>query len=137
MEEKIITYKVFDNPASAHIIKTRLESNDIPCFLADEHTIGVNPLYNIALGGIKLKIFEKDLERCNEILETDEGISSDDTDVDSSVEQCPECGSQDVGYGNATQKRFGFLTMVISFLFFVYPFKNKKAWHCYNCGKEF
>lgn len=139
MEDKIITLKTFDNPALAHIIRARLEANDIPCFLADEHIIGLNPLYNQAIGGVKLKIFEKDYDKCMSLLAEDEDLISENENQSAETEEtsCPVCNSANVGYGNATKKRFGILTMVVSFLTMSYPILNRKAWHCYNCGEEF
>jgi len=49
---------------ACRIIHGRLEANGIGCFIADDNVTAMNPLYNNALGGVKLKIFEKDLERC-------------------------------------------------------------------------
>jgi len=34
-------------------------------------TIGLNPFYNQALGGIKLEIFARDLEKCGTLLAED------------------------------------------------------------------
>ena len=66
--DKIITFQTYYDPMLAHIIRTRLEDAGVPCFIADENAITAYPFYNQAIGGIKLKIFEHDLERCNEIL---------------------------------------------------------------------
>ena len=74
MEDRIITFQTFDNPALAHIIRARLEAAGIPCFLADEHIIGLNPLYNPAMGGVKLKIFQRDYESCIQLLAHDEDL---------------------------------------------------------------
>ncbi len=140
-EEPIITFRSYYDPMLAQIVKTRLEDNDIPCFMADENIAVMNPLYNNAVGGIKLKIFERDLDRCNAIL-ADEGIpgvdETDDTTVTASeVVICPYCGSENVRYGDATEKKYGIISMIVAFFFMVMPFLSRKAWHCFNCGKDF
>lgn len=141
MEDKIITFQTFDNPNLAHIIRTRLEANDIPCFISDEHIIGMNPLYNPAIGGVKLKIFERDFDRCVAVLAEDENVISATTKAEEESGEnevsCANCSSTNVGFVNATKKRFGLLTMLVSFLFMIYPFHNRKVWHCYDCGEEF
>lgn len=43
-----------------HVIKGRLETEGIPCFAKDEHTVTTNPFYSLALGGIKLQVREED-----------------------------------------------------------------------------
>jgi hypothetical protein len=74
MEDKIVTLEAYYDPMLAEIILGRLEANGIPCFLADENTLAANPFYNQAIGGIKIKVFEHDLEKCRAILaDTDEG----------------------------------------------------------------
>jgi hypothetical protein len=76
--DKIITFESYYDPMLAHIIRSRLEDSGIPCFIADENIIGANPLYNQAVGGVKLKIFERDIERCREILATDDDLNESD-----------------------------------------------------------
>ncbi|MBC7425626.1 MAG: DUF2007 domain-containing protein [Bacteroidia bacterium] len=71
MNDKIVIYKRFYNPMEANMIKGILEAHGYPSFLSDENSITVNPFYNQALGGIKLNVFEKDIEDINKILESE------------------------------------------------------------------
>jgi hypothetical protein len=64
----LITVATFSNAIDAHIIMGKLESEGIQCFLKDEHTVTANPMYEIAYGGIKLQVPEKDVEAAKEIL---------------------------------------------------------------------
>ena len=50
------------------IIKGRLESEGIECFVRDELTTQVISMYSVALGGIKLQVKESDVERAVAIL---------------------------------------------------------------------
>ena len=72
MEDKIIILRSFNNPVEANIVRAKLESYEIPCFLTDEHFTTLNPNFNPSTGGVKLKIFEKDVERALKILESDD-----------------------------------------------------------------
>ena len=76
-EEEIVTFETFYSPMLAEIIRTKLEANDIPCFLSDESLGALYPVYNQGAGGIKLKVFARDLERCREIIDNDEEIGND------------------------------------------------------------
>jgi hypothetical protein len=89
--DKIITYASYYDPMLAHLIRTKLEDNDIPCFVADENFLTANPIYNQAAGGIKLKIFERDLERCKEILAEDDALieQANAEDLSSDAVICP------------------------------------------------
>lgn len=132
---RIVVYKIFSSPIEANIVKGRLEAAGIHCFLADENTLTLNPLYSQALGGVKLHIMEDDLEKADSLLSQDVQLEVEDVPEGTMV--CPVCGSSNVGFGGATRKRFGILTMLISLLFMVYPFHTNKVWHCYRCGHEF
>ena len=65
----LVTITTFSNSIEAHISKGRLESEGIACFLKDEHTINANPMYHLALGGIKLQVWEKDVERATALIQ--------------------------------------------------------------------
>ncbi len=63
-----VTVARFSNSFDMHVVKGRLEADGIPCFVRDEHTISAQPFYDIALGGIKLQVQEKDVKAAKEIL---------------------------------------------------------------------
>lgn len=136
-DDKIVTFESYYDPMLAHIIRTRLEANGIPCFIADDNTIGANPLYNQAVGGIKLKVFEKDMERCREILASDGDLKEQDhVEVDDETNTyivCPYCGSTNVGT-IAGKTDEGLLDSLINL---VNPFQSQKNWHCNTCQNNF
>ena len=134
--DKIIVFETFYNPIEANIVKSRLLDSGIQCFLSDEHTITVNPLYNQALGGVKLHIFERDTAVVKSILE-EQYIDIPIEDIENSIAICSKCGSNNVGYVQPVKRRFNVFTIVVSFLLMVYPFYSKKVYHCFNCGHEF
>jgi hypothetical protein len=136
MDDKIVTLDAFYDPMLAEIIRTRLEANNIPCFIADNNIIGANPLYNQAMGGVKIKVFEHDVEKCREILSQSEELALIDDIIDQSETTCPHCKSSNVRYGAATHVKTNWFFSLISFLLATYPFP-RKAWHCFNCGKDF
>lgn len=140
-DEKIITFENYYDVMLAHIVRTKLEDNGIPCFIADENTLTANPLYNQAVGGIKLKIFERDLEKCRAILAAEGDMHNlDHIELDEETNNaviCPFCGSTNVRHGEATAKRVHWLTAIISFLLMVFPFYARKSWHCFNCQQDF
>jgi hypothetical protein len=100
MDDKIVTFECYYDAMLAHIIRTRLEANGIPCFIADENGIGGMPLYNQEVGGVKLKVFERDLERCREILASDGDLHEQDhhevDDENNTYVVCPFCASTNI-----------------------------------------
>ncbi|TWR31614.1 DUF2007 domain-containing protein [Mucilaginibacter pallidiroseus] len=136
--DKIITFEQYYDPMLAHIIRTRLEDNGIPCFIADENTLAANPIYNQAVGGIKLKIFERDLARCREILaETGDMHLQDHHEVDdetNTVVTCPYCSSTNVKFMPGRNEKQGWLSSILPNIL---PSYTTKDWHCYNCTRDF
>jgi hypothetical protein len=65
------TIATFDTIIDAHIAKGRLEAEDIPCFLMDEHLIQMDMLYSPALGGIKLQVETPYIDQARQILAQD------------------------------------------------------------------
>jgi len=57
-----VTIATFTYPHEAALLKGRLESDGISSNLKDEHTIGANPLYSPALGGVKVQVHENDIK---------------------------------------------------------------------------
>jgi len=126
----------------ANIIRAKLEDSGFACFLADENVATLNPFYNQAIGGVKLIVFEHDVEAINELLKEDLTLV-DEADASGLVGNdegivCEKCGSHHVSYGMATQKKHSWWVIAISFLLGgVYPFKGNKCYHCYDYGYEF
>jgi len=136
-DDKIVTFESYYDPMLAHIIRSRLEANGIPCFIADENIIGANPLYNNAVGGVKLKVFEKDVERCREILAAEGDLHEDDhfeiDNDDNTYVVCPFCASTNVSNIKKDEDP-GVLNTIMNL---ANPFYSQKNWHCNNCRQDF
>lgn len=61
--ESTVVLKVFNDIVEANVAKNLLQESGIESFLEDENVIGLNPL-----GGIQLRIFEKDIIAAQEII---------------------------------------------------------------------
>lgn len=66
--DKWITIKTFNLPGDVAVLRGRLESEGIECFLANELTIQVNPLFSNAVDGVQLQVRESDVARAVSIL---------------------------------------------------------------------
>ena len=118
------TIAAFSQPIEAHVLKTKLESEGIRCFIADENLIGANWLYSNALGGVKLQVRPDDLDRARAILDEpaplDESVAPD---------ACPKCGSTQIKRTNLSQ-RVAFVAMLLAAV--PVPFARRK-WTCLKC----
>ncbi len=111
MAERLVTIATFNDATEAYILKGRLESEGILCFLGDEHIIGAYPLYAVAVGGVKLKVTENDVEEARAILkkiwqgstlfdyDTIDHLAPPDDAAEpaqAEKESCPRCDSADI-----------------------------------------
>lgn len=143
-EDNIVVFMTFGDLTEAHLIKGILDDNGIPCFLSDENMLSVYPLYNQGLGGIRLSVFERDLETAARLVkEQQDGaiISEEQEDVNDQSDDdgpvCPVCGSRNVAYGASVRHKYNWLTILISIFLQVYPFAVRKRFHCFDCGNDF
>jgi hypothetical protein len=67
--DKLITVASTSHTYEAHLIKSKLESEGIPAFIKDEHVVTANWLYSLAVGGVKIQVAQRDVERAKEILD--------------------------------------------------------------------
>jgi len=130
------TLKVFDLAVNAHLLRTKLESEGICAVILDEHSISMNPLNTIAIGGVKLCVNEPDLEKAKNILKEIENTPY--THSDDSAIACPNCDSTDLisGFKSMRGKK-GFLSALLSFLFLIFPIYYKTVYKCKKCNEEF
>lgn len=132
----LVTIRTFDNPLEAHLFRTVLENEGVSCEVFDEIMVGLNPLNNITLGGVKLKVTEDQLEQALSILQkVEESPYKDESDE---TRCCPNCGSEKLYSGFKSLKGTkGFFSAIFIILLMVYPPYVRSRFRCKECGKEF
>lgn len=132
----LITIHTFNDLVEAQIMQARLESEDIPCYLFDEHIVGVNPLYMNTVGGIKLKIDPRHAERAQVIIHA--YFNKSLTDNSGAVITCPSCQSENIisGYKSFNSLK-GIISAIITFLLLVFPIYYKTMYKCRDCDHTF
>lgn len=163
-ETTLITIARFGSPTEAYLAKTKLESEDIESYVADEHMIAINPGYNIAFGGVRLKVKKSEAARALEVLgiETESKIKEvpqipkdnhitisreDQVDSKEGIREfekidCPHCGEKNelmegVKFCSACGKK---LTDLSELILITCPgcgqkrLLNKKTKFCSSCG---
>jgi len=66
--DSFVTVATFDNPTSLLVLRSRLEDEGIEYRIPDELTTQVNPLYSVAMGGLRLQVRESDVSATIAIL---------------------------------------------------------------------
>jgi DNA-directed RNA polymerase subunit RPC12/RpoP len=132
----MITIKTFDNPVEAHILKSRLESEGIHCYLFDENIVTLNPLYNQMTGGIKLNIMESDISKANEILTEIEKTPFTDENDEQII--CPNCKSKNLYGGFRSMKGAkAIFSWIAALILMVLPIYYESVYRCKDCDIEF
>ena len=76
MEDRMVELTRFTKVSEAEILANLLKSEGIDCYVRDAF---MNQIYNgLDLGGVKVELLEKDLERATEIMNVFGGATSDD-----------------------------------------------------------
>jgi hypothetical protein len=77
MANDLVTVATFLNTTQAALAKSRLESEGVQTFLADEHIVSTDWLLSTAVGGVRVQVESQNTEKAIEILNS-ESISNDE-----------------------------------------------------------
>ncbi|MFU8803594.1 MAG: DUF2007 domain-containing protein [Bradymonadaceae bacterium] len=113
MNEKTTIVAAYDDPMEAHIARGRLEDSGISCQLEDDGIATTYGLLANAVGGVKLRILEDDLEHALELLNStpdghlEDSVFGDEFEEEDEVETrrssssltCPKCAGEEIGFG--------------------------------------
>lgn len=126
----LVTVSRYSFPYEAHLARALLESEGIPAFVADEHTINMQWLYSDAMGGVRLQVPEDWAQQACDVLREDrEQVLEEQQETDKDL--CSHCGSADTEY-HQIGKRWAFLV----FLGIHFPlFPVRHGVRCRTCGK--
>jgi hypothetical protein len=70
MARELVTVARFDIPANAHIARNALEEAGIKAVIQDEQLVAMDYLLSLAVGGIKVQVWEEDAERAIAVLKS-------------------------------------------------------------------
>lgn len=130
MAGSFIPVHTFTNYIDAHILLGRLESENIVCYLMDENTVTINPIWTQAVGGIKLMVEQSQVTRAMALIQ----------EIQQEKKQnivCPKCASHNVEFVSTPRKPGNWLGAAIGFFLGDYPVTVEKVYHCFDCNFEF
>ena len=129
---KWIAVASFSQPVEAHLARTKLESEGIPCMVGDENLVRVDWLLSNAVGGVKLMVPAGELERAREALRPRPRLVVVSNNAPEGELICPRCHSDDVYYSRFNRRIAGFFILLLGFLI---PWRDRR-WACTQCGYE-
>lgn len=114
----------------AHLLMGRLESEGIECWLQDENTVTINPIWTNAVGGIKLMVKKEDAVLARQIF----------WEIETSRKQaigCPKCKGHNIELVSTPRKVTNWFSAIFTFFVGDYALTVDKVNHCFDCGHEF
>jgi DNA-directed RNA polymerase subunit RPC12/RpoP len=126
---EFVILKSFTNYVDAHIILGRMKDEGIDCWLKNENTTTIMPIWTTAIGGIQLMVNQLQLQKATYILKVIEEERKEQI-------SCPKCNSNDVEYINTMRKPANWLSAAATFFLGDYAVMPEQRYHCFHCGKE-
>lgn len=126
-ENSLVTVASYSFPHEAQIARATLESQGIPAFVADEHTINMQWLYSNAMGGVRVQVPFKHLDQARQLLSAD---FSSTLDSESAGPVCSHCGSGHLVPYTKGKKPAFLLFLLLGFPLFFY----RHGYKCEKCG---
>ena len=121
-----VAIKTFDNYFSANIVQTKLQNDGIVSFLKDEYSATINPIYNNAIGGIKLMVDIHDVAIASDfLLQYEEAYLR--------TISCPQCDAKEIISVTAILEKSVFEKMIAK----IFQDKNivtEKYYQCQHCS---
>ena len=96
----LVTLRAYTNPIDAELARAQLDLAGIPAAVQDQHLVSIQWLYSNAIGGVKVKVDEMDLQAAREALAQEYSADLEDLDESESSpadgDLCPVCESSAV-----------------------------------------
>jgi len=128
------TIATFQYTSEAQIIKGRLEAEGINVYLQDNLTIDTDPLVSNAIGGVKLRVLEKDTLKANHILNSMHQYALDN---DGNAVVCPKCNSNEVQLFSTINSLKSLFAFTVGLISGTLPMHTQYKYQCNNCKHEF
>ena len=64
----LITIERMLDPVQAQLVQALLQSEGIPCFIADQQTVQTNPLWTMMVGGVRLQVPQRLAQQAREVI---------------------------------------------------------------------
>ena len=125
MKDDYSILDVFEFSTEAQLVKVKLDSEGIETMLMDEKTIDTDPSVSPAIGGVKLLVFNDDIELAIEIYNQVRRYRKDEN---GNPIICPKCSSTKILVAEAQRK---------SFFYMLFPFFERRKFICNDCKTIF
>jgi hypothetical protein len=140
----MVTIAHFTDVLLAHVAASKLRSEGLLCFVADEYLVGIQWQYSLAIGGVRVMVREADSEEAIRCLGQDESHLLCEIEVEAKasggMEQCEECGSPELRLTFPARKAAAMCLLLsipaLPFFCLSRVFKRRFIVTCSNCGHQ-
>jgi len=131
---ELATVKAFIMPYEADILRSLLESEEIPVFLMDYHTICIKWFYSIALGGVKVQVHKNDFELAIEIIQS--ALLKGQHQAKEYTEGiCPNCGGTKTSPA-VLGRQWAVLTWLVLGMPLIWPWIRLRCSECQHTWRD-
>ena len=132
--EELVTLWRYRDLSEALIAMSKLESEGLECFLADDNIVRLNWYWSDLIGGVKLQIPAKDTEFALDLLaeEIPAIFTADEVGQEYQQPTCPACGSLNVGF-QTIDRGIALLALWVAALPIPIP---RYSWKCEECYRR-
>jgi predicted RNA-binding Zn-ribbon protein involved in translation (DUF1610 family) len=124
-----ILLRTYDNYITANLHLQQLEAEGIRAYLENENIATIAPYLSGAAGGIKLLVFEEQLQRATEI------INAIEEEYRKSL-PCPKCGNFNIHPVVNTNKASNWFSAIFNKLSVNSDSSFEPVYRCFTCGYE-
>ena len=124
-----ILLRSYDNYITANLHLQQLEAEGIRVYLENENVATIAPYLGGAAGGIRLMVFEDQLQRATEL------ITAIEEEYRKSL-PCPKCGTFNIHSVVNTKKASNWFGAIFTSLFANYAVPVSTIYRCFTCGYE-
>ena len=125
-----ISVQSFTNYIDAHILLGRLQEEGIDCWLKNEATTTLIPIWTTAIGGIQVMVKREHASRAGKVLQKIE----EEKKINS---LCPVCYSHNIAYINTMRRPSNWFSAAVTFFLGSIALMPEQRYHCFHCRAEF
>ena len=130
----LVTVGAFIMPYEADIARSLLESEEIPSFLMDYHTIYIKWFYSLALSGVKVQVHKNDFALANEIIQG-ALLEGQHQAKEYSEGICPNCGGTKTSPA-VLGRQWAVLTWLVLGMPLIWPWIRLRCSECRHAWRD-
>lgn len=123
----LVTIAAYRDLSEALVLKGRLNSAGIACFLVDDNIVRLDWFWSYLMKGVKLRVPATEAEIARSLVRNEGEAEPGEMEIP----VCPRCGSRKIAVVDPAR---GIRLAALSFLLLPLPRIGEPHWECVECG---